>query len=406
MPAVRAIDPDDAPEALRRRRRRARAGTSVWERLGVYAYDPSRPRDETFVVDTPPPTVSGSLHVGHVFSYTQTDVIARYQRMRGENVFYPMGWDDNGLPTERRVQNYFHVRCDPPRAVRAGPRARARRRRRSEGAAARRSRARTSSSCASQLTRRGREGLQGALAPHRPLGRLARRSTRRSTRAAATSRSSSFLDLLREGPRLQRRGADDVGRRLPDRGRAGRGRGPRRRAARSTTSRSASRAAASFVDRHHAPRAAARPASASPRIRTTSATSALFGKRAVTPLFRVPVPIFPSELVDPEKGTGILMVCTFGDATDVQLVARAEAGAAPDHRARRPPGAGRRSATPGWESLDADARERGATRALAGQGDEAGARQAIVELLRDPAARGDRRGRAAARRAEADRARR
>src|SRR5437867_9853037 len=83
-----------------------------WEGDGTYRFDRSKPRAQVFAIDTPPPTVSGSLHVGHVFSYTHTDTIARYQRMRGAHVFYPMGWDDNGLPTERRVPNYIHLRCD------------------------------------------------------------------------------------------------------------------------------------------------------------------------------------------------------------------------------------------------------------------------------------------------------
>ncbi len=85
----------------------------VWSDEGTYAFRRPASRDDVFSIDTPPPTVSGSLHVGHVFSYTHTDVVARYQRMRGKEVFYPMGWDDNGLPTERRVQNYYGVRCDP-----------------------------------------------------------------------------------------------------------------------------------------------------------------------------------------------------------------------------------------------------------------------------------------------------
>ncbi len=86
---------------------------AAWSAQGVYTFDRTAPRDRVFSIDTPPPTVSGNLHMGSVFGYVQTDAIARYQRMRGRAVFYPMGWDDNGLPTERRAQNYFGVHCDP-----------------------------------------------------------------------------------------------------------------------------------------------------------------------------------------------------------------------------------------------------------------------------------------------------
>ena len=93
---------------------------SAWDAEGTYHFDRTATRDRVYAIDTPPPTVSGSLHMGHVFSYTHTDTIARFHRMRGQSVFYPMGWDDNGLPTERRVQNFFGVRCDPNVAYQPG----------------------------------------------------------------------------------------------------------------------------------------------------------------------------------------------------------------------------------------------------------------------------------------------
>ena len=94
---------------------------AIWEETGTYLFDrDGADREAVYSIDTPPPTASGSLHVGHVFSYTHTDTVARFQRMRGKRVFYPMGWDDNGLPTERRVQNYYGVRCDPSLPYAAG----------------------------------------------------------------------------------------------------------------------------------------------------------------------------------------------------------------------------------------------------------------------------------------------
>ncbi|MFZ4540409.1 MAG: valine--tRNA ligase [Rickettsiales bacterium] len=82
-----------------------------WLTSGVYAWNPATPRADSYVIDTPPPTVSGTLHMGHVFSYTQADFIARFQRMTGKNVFYPMGFDDNGLPTERLVEKTKKIRA-------------------------------------------------------------------------------------------------------------------------------------------------------------------------------------------------------------------------------------------------------------------------------------------------------
>ena len=76
-----------------------------WEADKVYSHynNPGKP----YSIDTPPPTVSGSMHIGHVFSYTQTDIIARYKRMSGYSVFYPFGFDNNGLPTERYVEKTY-----------------------------------------------------------------------------------------------------------------------------------------------------------------------------------------------------------------------------------------------------------------------------------------------------------
>ncbi len=81
-----------------------------WQDNKIYSFDKNS-KKEIFSIDTPPPTVSGKIHIGHIFSYTQADFIARYKRMMGYNVLYPFGFDDNGLPTERLVEKEFGIRA-------------------------------------------------------------------------------------------------------------------------------------------------------------------------------------------------------------------------------------------------------------------------------------------------------
>jgi valyl-tRNA synthetase len=284
----------------------------AWHASGLYRFDEASSAAR-FVIDTPPPTVSGSLHVGHVFSYTQTDVLARHRRMRGANVFYPMGWDDNGLPTERRVQNYFHVRCEPGVPYEPGLRL----------------------SQADEATRKQppRKIARGNFielcleltsqdelvfkALWQRLGLSVDWALEYSTIDEHSRRTAqqSFLDLFHKGHvySLEAPTLWDVDFRtavaqaeVEDR--------PVRGAYHHL--RFAVEGGGSFVI------ATTRPELLPACVGVCAHPDderyrALIGARARTPLFHAPVPIFASTLVDPTKGTGILMVCTFGDATDV-----------------------------------------------------------------------------------------
>ncbi|GII10737.1 valine--tRNA ligase [Planomonospora parontospora subsp. parontospora] len=280
-----------------------------WEAEGTYRFDRSRTRDEVYSIDTPPPTVSGSLHVGHVFSYTHTDTIARFQRMRGREVFYPMGWDDNGLPTERRVQNHFGVRCDP--SVPYDPDFR-------PPAAPGKQQIPISRRNFIELCERltiSDEKVFEEL--WRRLGLSVDWSMTYATidgRARAASQRAFLRNLARgeaylaEGPTLW-----DV------------------------TFRTAV-AQAELEDREH-PGAFHRIGFTAPSgervwIETTRPELVpacvalvahpdderyrpLFGTTVRTPLFGVEVPVLAHHLAEPDKGSGIAMVCTFGDLTDV-----------------------------------------------------------------------------------------
>ena len=280
-----------------------------WEADATYRFDRSRPRSEVYSIDTPPPTVSGSLHVGHVFSFTHTDLVARFQRMRGKAVFYPMGWDDNGLPTERRVQNYFGVRCDPtlpydpsftpPREPGKHP--------------VPVSRPNFIELCV-QLTVEDEKAFEQLW---RHLGLSIDWSMTYQTIGKLSQRISQlmFLRLLRRGLAYQLEAPTlwDVDFRtavaqaeLEDRDQPG----------------------AYHRIRFH------KPDGGTVEIETTRPEllpacvalvahpdderyKALVGTEVVTPVFGARVPVKAHALADPEKGSGIAMICTFGDITDV-----------------------------------------------------------------------------------------
>ncbi len=283
-----------------------------WRDGRTYAWDPNRGRDETFVVDTPPPTVSGSLHVGHMFSYSHQDFVVRYQRMRGKNIFFPIGWDDNGLPTERRVQNLFNVKCEPH--VHYDPDFKAERG--SKGDPKPVSRKNFIALCES-VTKEDEEAFR-RLWTHLGLSYDWEQEYATIDRHCRMTSQYSFLELLEKGEMYQAERpvmwdvdfqtaiaqAEITDKEMPSAFhylRFGVEDGDREFIVIATTRPELLGACVAVLahpeDERYKP---------------------LFGKNAVTPLFHAPVPIMPDPQADPEKGTGIVMVCTFGDQTDVE----------------------------------------------------------------------------------------
>lgn len=283
-----------------------------WEENQVYAYDKEASRENTFVVDTPPPTVSGSLHIGHIFSYTQTDVMVRYNRMMGKSIFYPIGWDDNGLPTERRVQNYYNIACNPNLPY--DPDFKPIHDPKNEGKRQEVSRQNFIEACES-LTSVDEKAFEDIF--HK-IGHSYDWNIKYTTigpKAIAESQKS-FLDLVQKGmaKSVEAPTMWDVTfqsaiaqAEIEDRETAGffhdisfKVEGSDQTFTIATTRPEFLPACIAVVahpdDERYKP---------------------FFGKKAIVPLFDIPVPIVASEHAEADKGTGIMMVCTFGDAADV-----------------------------------------------------------------------------------------
>ncbi len=281
-----------------------------WQEEGTYAFDRSTDRSGVYAIDTPPPTVSGSLHMGHVFSYTHTDLVARYQRMRGKAVFFPIGWDDNGLPTERRVQNLYGVSCYPslPYAPAFEPPSKPDPKR--PVPIARRN-------FVELCTRQTQADEQAYEALWRRLGLSYDWSYQYSTIgevARATSQRAFLRNLARgEAYSAQAPSLWDVTfgtavaqAELEDREIDGAYHRLRFSAADGSTVE---------ID---TTRPELLPACVALVCHPSDARyTALVGTNARTPVFGATVPVHAHPLADPEKGTGLVMVCTFGDLTDV-----------------------------------------------------------------------------------------
>jgi valyl-tRNA synthetase len=292
--------------------------SAAWRTGGTYAFDKTASREAVFSIDTPPPTVSGSLHIGHVFSYTHTDTIARYHRMNGKAVFYPIGWDDNGLPTERRVQNYYGVRCDPSVAYVEGFEAPAKEGLLlADGKAAKQqipiSRPNFIDLC-EELVIEDEKAFEHLF---ETLGLSVDWSLLYQTMSASSRAVSqrAFLRNLARGEAYQQEAPSlwDVTfqtavaqAELEDR---------ERPSAYHTMRFTKPDGSDLLID---TTRPELLPACVAVVAHPTDERYLpLKGQSITTPVFGVEVPLLFHELADPEKGTGIAMICTFGDTTDV-----------------------------------------------------------------------------------------